>query len=252
MKILPPVFRLPPSPLQRRYRPPYRGYSRYLRWEFGFTCAFCFLHETDFSSWGEAQFCVEHFVPRSRLGVRADAYENLFYTCRYCNSARGSAPVVDHRGRRLLNPCTSAWGTHFIVDGDMLLPGKDDYDAAYTADVYDVNEPRKVEMRKLRREVITEGLQFLSVGFTTYERLLERVCEEAAAEYLDAARGLAHGISLAQQDLAQFSAIPLDARDSNGGLSLPAWLDEQTIELRELVRRVGLSDQASNVGSNSS
>jgi hypothetical protein len=49
-KILPPVTQPWPQVIVRQHKPPeakYKTYRACLRWEFGFSCAFCLLHETD-------------------------------------------------------------------------------------------------------------------------------------------------------------------------------------------------------------
>ena len=63
MKILPPQTKPPTSPIERRHRPrPVHGRQGYLkfrpclRWDFGFTCPFCLMHESDFVRGG----CVEN------------------------------------------------------------------------------------------------------------------------------------------------------------------------------------------------
>lgn len=54
MKILPPVTLPPRQPTTRRHEPKaafgaegYQAYRACLRWEFGFTCSFCLMHEAD-------------------------------------------------------------------------------------------------------------------------------------------------------------------------------------------------------------
>src|SRR5215210_7160639 len=129
MRILPRRTRPFPVKLERRHTPrPTRGRRGYqafrpcLRWEFGFTCAFCLAHESDLvehGAEGTGLMTIEHFLPVSagKTPVEAETlandYGNCFYACRYCNGARIAAPVVDLRGRRLLNPCTHAWSEHF-------------------------------------------------------------------------------------------------------------------------------------------
>jgi len=76
MNLLPPELSPPEEPTVHRHQPKpakgERGFQSYrscLRWNFGFTCAFCLLHETDFSPKfgvvGTGQMSIEHFVPQS-------------------------------------------------------------------------------------------------------------------------------------------------------------------------------------------
>ena len=76
--ILPPTT-APRGPIRRVHRPKQyagkRGYEKYrrcLRWEFGFTCSFCLLHESDFHvglaaipAAGSGLFTIEHLLARS-------------------------------------------------------------------------------------------------------------------------------------------------------------------------------------------
>src|SRR5438552_905085 len=103
MNVLPLQTRPPTEAVARGHAPPRGGFNSYrrcLRWEFGFTCAFCLLHEADLVDWGASGsglMTIEHRVPQSDPAVGAalaDDYGNCFYACRYCNRSRGVAPLV--------------------------------------------------------------------------------------------------------------------------------------------------------------
>lgn len=171
MKILPPRIRPSASLVERLHTPKptsgrfgYQKYRACLRWEFGFTCAFCLLHESDLAEHGTQTLAltgVEHFDPVSAQG-EVNNYENCFYTCRLCNGTRQRAPVADQKGHRLLNPCRNVWTEHFTAaPDDRLLPVLGDSDAVYTHWVYDLDDPRKVAIRKARRENIEESFRIL-------------------------------------------------------------------------------------------
>src|SRR5436190_1471867 len=78
------------APIPRRHTPSRAGYATYrscLRWEFGFTCAFCLLHEADLVEegvQGTGLTTIEHHVAQSADLTLVDTYENCFYACRYC------------------------------------------------------------------------------------------------------------------------------------------------------------------------
>lgn len=129
MEVLPPRTSPPRVPTRRRHNPPQSGYQKYnpcLRWDFGFTCAFCLLHEADFALHGVSGlgvFTAEHLEPQSldTQKIKVNAYTNLVYACRLCNRARSAVPeAVQHR--RLLNPTKDSWDSHFQVEGNFLLP----------------------------------------------------------------------------------------------------------------------------------
>src|SRR4051812_19451819 len=106
--------------IHRRHTPSpskdYRAYRACLRWEFGFSCAFCLLHEADIvaagtEGWGV--MAIEHFVPQSHAPDLVNVYSNCFYVCTLCNSARGDRPNQAPDGANLLNPCDDPWNELF-------------------------------------------------------------------------------------------------------------------------------------------
>jgi hypothetical protein len=78
-------------------------------------------------------------------------------------------PAQGEEGYQAYRPCLRwefgftcafiAWGDHFYRSGGRLLPFQGDVHASYTHQVYDLDDPRKVEMRRLRRELITNRLE---------------------------------------------------------------------------------------------
>jgi hypothetical protein len=150
-------------PIERRHKPPepvssspfgYRKFLSCLRWEFGFTCAFCLLHEADFQDHGakgSGQMSIEHGELASAAPSRVNAYENCFYACRYCNQAREVKPLIDGQMRRLLNPCQHAWEEFFVLDGHEVRARADSPDAVYTIAAYRLNDARKRVRRRSGR-----------------------------------------------------------------------------------------------------
>ncbi len=247
MRILPP--RLAPwrIAIVRRHTPPaargrrgYRTYRQCLRWEFGFTCPFCLCHEADFvprGAEGLGVTQVEHFVPVSHDGAGTNDYLNCFYICRFCNQDRGAAATIEPAdGRRLLNPCSDVWYDYFVAEGDQLRPAAGSGDAAYTYAAYDLDDPRKIEMRRYRRETIEACLRLIESGRTVLERLLDRALETQEPALVAEAKVIEEAIRRAWQELESFKVVPRDARDSCacGGEGLhivPRALQEQTIEI---------------------
>ncbi len=246
MRILPPVLRPWPREIRRRHRPSaargrygYRKYRQCLRWEFGFTCAFCQCHETDLRLHGvegTGLTQIEHFIPVSHAGAGTNDYTNCFYICCFCNSARGVAPSRDpQRSVRLLNPCESIWGQLFDFEDDRLEPHSDDPNAAYTCDVYALNDPRKTWMRRQRRTIVRDRLSFLKRGQKARDRLLEQASQTPNPGLVDAAMVIEEALKQARRDMELFVAIPSDARAScscreDKLCQLPSVLTEQTIE----------------------
>lgn len=245
MKILPATTNPPSHRIRRRHSPTeaegrygYREYRDCLRREFGFTCAFCLVHESDLVPTGVEGLgvtAVEHHVPVSVDPEGVNDYQNCFYICRLCNGARRDLPTSGPVGR-LLNPCSDDWGGHFTAAGDRLQPRPGDGDALYTYEAYDLDDARKVRMRKVRRETIEECLWTIRVGRRQITALLTHFNKTGDFVSLEAAEELWRNLLLAIRELARFRAVPKDAPAScrcSGGQHdmLPSWLDEQTAEV---------------------
>lgn len=163
MLLLPAMTAPPDEVFARRHTPApidkkYAVFRDCLRWEFGFTCAICLLHERDILGWGGVEkwgvMHIEHVVPRSHDPRGIGTYANLLYICRLCNGARSDTDPEDGHGRRLLDPTRDIWSRHFTVADDRLHFARTDHDAEYTAEVYNINDARKVRLRRARRELV--------------------------------------------------------------------------------------------------
>lgn len=246
MKILPPKTEPPSEPFGRRHEPrpsnQWRDYRNCLRWEFGFTCPFCLLHESDFVAHGvegTGLTWVEHLTTRSADQSQANDYTNCVYSCRFCNSARKAKDRVDERERTLLDPTESSWGEHFEYEGERLQPVPADPDAQYTAEAYDVNDERKLKMRCSRMSLIKDRLATIREGPEREARLLEiaqRVDGDDRAMLIREAHRLRERIESAKVDLRRFVYEPEDRPSScrcdiDVEFELPEALDEQAIEV---------------------
>lgn len=255
MKILPPVTQPWRTRIARRHDPPagrgrraYRRYRQCLRWEFGFTCAFCLCHEADLilhGVEGSGETGIEHHVPVSHGEAAVHEYRTCFYACRYCNQDRAAQANVDPQsGARLLNPCDDPWADHFRATNDKLMPRGNDLDALYTHRVYNLDHPRKVRMRRLRRKAVRELLQLLLKGPQLHARLLERAVAEADPALIEEAQLLALVLRRAGEDLERFKIVPFDAKrpcicSDEAPCTLPQLLAEQAIEVELTVEAAG-------------
>jgi len=226
MKILPSQTTPPTSPIERRHRPrPVRGRQGYLkfrpclRWDFGFTCPFCLLHESDFVRGGCAEGSgvtwIEHLAPQSHDPAQRNAYSNLLYCCGFCNRARSNRPLKSARGE-ILNPTQTTWANRFEVQGDELQPKAGDPNAVYTHACYDLADPRKTTLRRLRREVIEHHRELLTVvpGLVVEKIQLAQQNQRnpaAVRKYLGEAQFLRRILNRAISDLRTYSSIPRDA-----------------------------------------
>jgi hypothetical protein len=244
MKVLPPSTELPAAPIERRHSPRPGAFGVYrpcLRWDFGFTCAFCLNHESDFIEHGAKgtwQMWVEHFVLQTDDTSRIDDYTNCYWSCGYCNDARSRTPNVDAKGRRLLDPCATAWAAHFVRIGDSLRPAAGDIDAEYTWSTYDLDSLRKKFLRRQRDETLTEAFEILERGPGLVRRLREAAEQHASARsvLLDAHAILLAQMKAAHRQVARYAAVPED-RDASCRCgtyvhhSLPAFLEAQVVEV---------------------
>lgn len=249
MKILPAELKPPKEPTRHRHQPNptnnYRLFLPCLRCEFGFTCAFCLLHEMDFSlkigAAGTGQMSVEHLWPQSTHPSKKNQYSNCIYACTCCNRSRSTSPVIDRHGNRLLNPSHDTWSDHFIWDDCKIRPREGDIHAAYTHETYDIDEPKKVARRKFRKELYSDRLPLFVDAAGKIERLLAK-----ANRYRDEDRDLCHilmetirefrrRMKKASSELSWYPAVPPDApshcRCNNPQFSLPPGLAVQMIDL---------------------
>lgn len=246
MKVLPPRTAPPRTQIPRRHTPRSGHYETYrpcLRWEFGHTCAFCLTHESDLSEHGvegTGLTWIEHQQLRSSEAGRfkQDTYDNCFYACRFCNSARGTQPSEDAHGIRLLDPCRSAWADRFTRVDDRLEAHADDADAARTHRAYDLDDPRKRAMRSTRDDVLTEALRAVRECPAQIDLLLRRAEApgERRTELLHAAASLRTLLNRARRDLQRFAAIPDDADATcrctiPSACTLPAFLAGQLLDV---------------------
>ncbi len=196
MKILPSTTLPSKAPFSRSHSPRpaehkggYRVYRDCLRWEFGFTCALCLLHEADLEEYGvdvsrSAKTWIEHIVPQSDDPDKVNVYENCLYACCYCNRARSTKPTQDEKGNRLLDPTSSAWAEHFDAVDDKLVPKTGD--GEYTRICYELNDELKVLMRGNRRTQIEK----LNKQLREYPAEIEQ--DVVLAKYLSASNDPRH------------------------------------------------------------
>lgn len=80
-------------------------------------CEYCLVHEADFYLAGE----VDHTKPIKYGGT--NVFENLAYSCAYCNRFKGytEAIVMNGRAIRLYNPRLDHWSDHFELSEAIIL-----------------------------------------------------------------------------------------------------------------------------------
>lgn len=249
MKVLPPRTEPPTTPVGRRHQPPpagggrgYRAFVPCLRWDFGFTCAFCLLHEADVtagmgvSNVSGGAMSVEHRVLRRDRPDLANDYGNCYYACENCNKARATRPITTAEGT-LLDPIRDCWADHFRWQ-DLRLVALDagDRDAGYTLSAYRLNSPYKLERRRSRWRLLVDYRRALHNNPRLIQRLRALWRATRRAELIEAIGQLRLQLRRASEVLERFSCVPADApgacrcgrRDHH---SLPPVLGSQCHEL---------------------
>jgi hypothetical protein len=231
----------------RRHEPAatrdYRDFRDCLRWEFGFSCAFCLLHESDLSGngtegWG--LMWIEHAELKSERPDLVSQYENCLYSCRFCNQARGTQPSVNEQRLRLLNPCLDPWREHFELVADEIQVRGESRDASYTLKAYDLNDPRKTRMRGKRHRTLRERLDMVTECQPLHRRLMARARDTGDPTLVDDASEAWEYFRRACRDLESFFAIPEDVSEHctcghQRHHSLPEVLAKQTIQMESSI-----------------
>jgi hypothetical protein len=253
---LPPVTHPWRRAIERRHEPKEGAYSSFrpcLRWEFGFSCAFCLLHQTDLmraevDGWGLME--IEHFEPQSQTPSRRNDYKICFLICTRCNKQRGASLNQDESGNVLLDPCSVAWAEHFESVDDRLLPRSQDSNAAYTWTTYGLDDPSKVVLRGKRRYWMKRCAERVAALRNLESQLADQVVAMAdsrpTAELLERLE-LALELNATQRVfldlLAGYTPVP---RNSDAACrcghdrhhDLPEVLAEQTVDLEDLFAQV--------------
>lgn len=246
MKILPRQTQLPKTPTKRRHQPTpvntYNLHRKCLRWDFGFSCAFCLLHEADVSGGlgeaGKGLMWIEHLVTQSADSDQAGDYCNLLYSCKFCNRSRwAKRAVLDEK--RLLDPTVETWDQHFKLGAGFsleLVKGAS-ADAVYTHESYDLDDDRKVKLRALRFKVISKCLDRLTAGPASIDKFLKLSRKHDGEDrlfLLDAARKARQEMVDARKTLTGYTGEPGDSDascrcNSTQHHSLPEFLREQLL-----------------------
>lgn len=253
MEILPEEINPFPQQITRRHKPKrtrrkdgYQSFRQCLRWEFGFTCALCLLHESDLaprgaeSAEGFRLTTVEHLTTRHARPELANAYRNCIYACQMCNGARSTKPRTWH-GARLLNPVTSVWSEHFAAAKGYLVPRPGDADAAYTESAYDLNDPIKVGIRLARARHLAYLLKVVRRGpaqLRTLEVEIARTSGTVGNVLREYAAKLKEDIAVALEEIQRYAAIPRDRKTQAGCKclhagthTLPSALAQQVVDV---------------------
>lgn len=244
MRLLPTETLPPREPIERCHEPApteaqvgYRLFAPCLRWEFGFTCPLCLLHEADltggYSIEKTGQSTVEHLRVKSVHPEGTNEYENLVLACRFCNTARGDKPHVREDGSRLLNPRKEAWSQHFELEKHHLVPRTTDGES--TKEAYKINDDSRTDRREGRAKALTDCHDILR-GIHAKQRRLERLVAEGSEAAREHLRDLVKSKRLATRIALRHRWIPEKAPsvcrcDHTDHHDIPTCYRDQVVEL---------------------
>lgn len=247
MKILPPQTNPPETPIDLKHSPPkyesefgYQNFRNCLRWDFGFTCAFCLLHESDFmplGTEGSGIMQIEHWIPKSAQPDQKNEFDNCRYICKFCNQSRGAKAVHADEGK-LLDPCEVIWRDHFHLSDDKLVVNNHrDVNGLRTKNVYELNDPRKIRRRMCRKKRLSELIEIIKEGEEIRKKLQKEAQNSVASdpekrqEKLSQAQELDKIIRQSKKELTRFQTIPDDHPEEckcQEDFELPSFLQRQS------------------------
>lgn len=121
-------------PVRRRValQPRYTLYRADLRQDFNGRCGYC--DDAD-ERVDRSLFHIDHFAPQKPFPMLREVYENLIYTCRFCNVCKGKHwvgdnPDVPNDGTAgFVDPCSADYDLHLLRDGTGRIVPKTDLGA---------------------------------------------------------------------------------------------------------------------------
>lgn len=106
----------------------YRKYKTQLRKDFNSKCGYCDDHD-EFCG-GERGFHIDHFAPKSKFPELTNDYQNLVYSCPYCNGKKlntwvGKNHSPSHNGTEgFVDPTKSQYDQQFCRDAQGRIIGQ--------------------------------------------------------------------------------------------------------------------------------
>jgi HJR/Mrr/RecB family endonuclease len=154
-----------------------RGYKQYreaLRAAAGYRCEYCGVSEgalTPIDVTGTGLFAIAHYFPQSTHPHLAKRFENLVYSCRFCNHAIGnSPPICDRPELRLIYRRNPDYEMHLQLNSDGILEALTDT-GSFTLQLANLNDPRKVRLRRFEKEKQVERRRIIDSLLAIYSLL---------------------------------------------------------------------------------
>ena len=150
------IFDYPDRPPLRRHGPrgyvDYTSYKEWLRDEFTFRCAYCLNRETWYPNRSDS-FAVDHGKPLSQPAFAhlSNDYDNLFYACARCNSAKRDCLTLD--------PTELALAAHVRIEADGSIVGLTE-DGQDFIDLLDLDSDAERAFRRSRFRIVALHRRF--------------------------------------------------------------------------------------------
>lgn len=100
----------------------YTLYRASLKADFNDRCGYC--NANDDVIWARGHYHIDHFAPHSKFPELKETYENLVYSCPFCNRAKSSkwhgddAAVHNDGTRGFVDPCSEDYDLHLERSAD--------------------------------------------------------------------------------------------------------------------------------------
>ncbi len=152
----------------------YRQYREALRAAAGYRCEYCGISEgalTPIEVTGTGLFLIDHYFPKSTHPHLMYQYDNLVYSCMFCNREIGpSQPVGERPEERLLIRRNPEYEKHLRLNGDGTLEALTET-GEFTLKLANLNDPRKVRLRRLEEQTRGERRRIIDLLLSMYSKL---------------------------------------------------------------------------------
>lgn len=103
---------VPVRTCQKKYSN-YQQYKTTLRVDFNCRCGYCNDHDKRLG--GSRTYHIDHLAPQSIYPEKANEYNNLVYSCPFCNGAKSDNELIHTSyGSDPIDPCSNSYSDYFI------------------------------------------------------------------------------------------------------------------------------------------
>lgn len=146
----------------------YRAYQQNLRVDFRCSCGYCFITEAEAGGIG---FEIDHYVPLAKDRSLANNYDNLIYSCSYCNRRKSNIfPTAEMiaKGIRYLRPDVDYVLDHYKCDAVFLKHSTEA--GEFTIEFLELNRNSLLRLRSLRTK-LNHTIEHVAAGLAALHEL---------------------------------------------------------------------------------